>query len=64
MENTRIVSGLEVHQAFYNPIQNLISAAPELLACVEDFLECGPNAGHNQELLIKCRAAVAKAKGE
>lgn len=41
----------------------LIAAAPELLACLEDFLECGPNAGHNQQLLINCRAVVEKARG-
>lgn len=42
----------------------VISAAPEMLAALEEFLECGPNAGHNQELIAQVKAAIAKARGE
>ena len=41
----------------------LIEAAPELLAALVEFLECGQNAGHNEELKASARAAIAKARG-
>jgi hypothetical protein len=39
----------------------LISASPDLAECVKEFLLCGPNAGHNQELIEQCKAALSKA---
>lgn len=42
----------------------LIASAPDLLACVKEFLECGDNAGHNQDLINMARAAISKAGGE
>ena len=39
----------------------LIAAAPDLLEALREFLECGVNAGSNEELKQKCRAAIAKA---
>jgi hypothetical protein len=43
---------------------NLIAAAPELLEALEEFVECGPNAGHNQDLVVQVKKAIAKARGE
>jgi hypothetical protein len=43
---------------------HLIAAAPELLEALEEFLLCGENAGHNDDLKAQARAAIAKAKGE
>lgn len=42
----------------------LIAAAPDLLAIVKELLICGPNAGHNQDLLTSAIEAVAKAEGK
>ena len=39
----------------------LIAAAPELLEALQEFIECGPNAGHNQDLIVMAQAAIAKA---
>lgn len=41
----------------------LIVAAPELLEAIKEFLSCGPNAGHNLDLIERCKAAVARAEG-
>ena len=41
----------------------LIAAAPDLLAALEEFIECGPNAGHNRELVAQVKMALKKAKG-
>ena len=42
----------------------LMAAAPDLLEALLEFVECGTNAGSNEELKQKCRAAIAKATGE
>lgn len=39
----------------------LIAAAPELLEALQEFIECGPNAGHNQDLIVMAQAAITKA---
>ena len=62
-ENNNFFANDEIDCATQVANARLIAAAPELLACLKDFLECGQNAGHNQQLLINCRAAVAKARG-
>jgi hypothetical protein len=41
----------------------LMAASPELFHIVTEFLECGDNAGHNEELKALARAAIAKARG-
>lgn len=41
----------------------LIASAPELLAALEEFIACGPNAGDNDALIKQCKAAINKAKG-
>lgn len=41
----------------------LIAAAPDLLSALEEFIACGPNAGHNSELIGMVKQAIAKAKG-
>lgn len=41
----------------------LFAAAPELLEALEEFLACGPNAGHNQDLIDQAKKSVSKAKG-
>jgi len=41
----------------------LMSAAPEMLEALEEFLLCGQNAGHNQRLIEQVKNAIAKAKG-
>jgi hypothetical protein len=40
-----------------------MAASPELFHIVTEFLECGDNAGHNEELKALARAAIAKARG-
>jgi len=42
----------------------LIAAAPELLEACKEFIECGPNAGNNQDLIAQIKKAIAKADGE
>lgn len=42
----------------------LIAAAPEMLEALEEFLLCGPNAGHNQDLLEQVKNTIKKARGE
>jgi hypothetical protein len=43
---------------------HLIAAAPDLLAALQEFIDCGANAGNNAALIAQCRAAIAKATGE
>lgn len=45
-------------------IANIIAAAPEMLQALDEFLRCGPNAGHNRDLLSMVETVVAKARGE
>lgn len=42
---------------------HLIAAAPAMYAALVEFLQCGPNAGHNQDLIVMVRAALAQAEG-
>jgi len=42
----------------------LIAAAPEMLEALEEFLRCGPNAGHNRDLLELIESVIKKARGE
>lgn len=42
---------------------HLFAAAPELLEALEEFIICGPNAGHNQDLIEQVKSAIAKARG-
>lgn len=42
----------------------LIAAAPDLLNALQEFIDCGANAGNNAALIAQCRAAIAKATGE
>lgn len=43
---------------------SLVAAAPNMLEALIEFIECGPNAGHNQELIEQCLSAIAKATGK
>jgi hypothetical protein len=40
---------------------HLIAAAPCLARLLVEVLECGPNVGHNQELLSEIKNALKKA---
>lgn len=43
----------------------LIAAAPDLLEALEEFMAHGEQAfGHDFEVMVKARAAIAKARGE
>lgn len=43
----------------------LIAAAPDLLAALEEFMAHGEQAfGHDFGVMVKARAAIAKARGE
>lgn len=42
----------------------LIAAAPCLASFVAEFLECGPNAGHNQELIAEARRLMDVIRGD
>lgn len=59
----RITIG-EVYGEPVHPNCFLVSAAPDLLAALQEFIECGPNAGHNQDLIKQAKAAIAKANGK
>lgn len=44
---------------------NLIASAPDLLEALEKFMAHGEQAfGHDFEIMIKARTAIAKARGE
>ena len=42
---------------------SLIAAAPDMLEALEEFIQCGPNAGHNLDLRKQVLEAIAKARG-
>jgi len=42
----------------------LFAAAPAMYEALVEFLQCGPNAGHNQDLIVMVRAALAQAEGK
>lgn len=56
--------GLSVAQTYHSHTALLIAAAPELLELLKEVVSCGPNVGHNTELLVKITAAISKAEGD
>jgi spore coat polysaccharide biosynthesis protein SpsF (cytidylyltransferase family) len=42
----------------------LFAAAPAMYEALVEFLQCGPNAGHNQDLITMVQTAIAQAEGQ
>lgn len=45
-------------------IVRAVNTHAQLLEALKEFLLCGANAGHNQDLIQQARAAIAQAEGK
>jgi hypothetical protein len=61
---SRVLLQLSADSKLSEDNARLITAAPELLEACKEFLECGPNAGSNLELVKLMKQVIAKAEGE